>query len=172
MLPPGHIAGAFIVGKLAQIAQPALDRPEFLAWCAFFGFLPDLDTFLAFFKLKRFISDENVNHRKFTTHAPLLYLFIFEVWYLLFPETRMIAWAFLLGTWSHFLIDTASHTGIQWFYPFSSKLYSFGLDEKIVILEQNFFRHWTEFLSKYSKLFSAKLEAALIVIAILVLIYG
>lgn len=166
MLPPGHIAGGYLAGKLASVIYPELNQPEYLALSSFFGFFPDVDFFLAFFKLKKLISSESVNHRKFITHVPFLYLLAFIIWYFLWPETRMIAVTFLIGTWSHFLIDTFAAEGIQWLYPFSKKLLGLKLDRKIVIQEQAFLAHWTEFVKEYTKRFSFKAELIIIITAI------
>src|SRR3989338_3782405 len=119
MLPPGHIAAGFLATKIASGFVPELNQPQYLALGAFFGFIPDLDFFLAFFKLKKFISSEKLNHRRFATHAPLLYLLLFILsYYLIFPQHPLTALAFILGTWSHFLIDTFAAEGIGWLYPF------------------------------------------------------
>lgn len=170
MLPPGHVAGGFLVGKIVQYFFPQYSGSELLWWSAFFGFFPDLDFFLVFLKTKKFISNERINHRKFATHAPLPYLLLLVIWYLLIPKHQLVAVAFILGTWSHFLLDSFSLEGIAWLYPFSKKLYNKTLDTKIVIKKENFFEHWTEFLVKYSKLFSFKAELALISIALATLI--
>ena len=174
MLPPGHIAGGFLVGKIAAGIASSLNQSEFFAWSSFFGFFPDLDFFLVFFKSKRFVnSDESINHRKFLTHAPLLYLVLFIAFYLLFPAYQLYAWAFLLGTWSHFFIDTFSADGIPWLYPFSNKLYNYPLDhKKITIAETGFLKHWSQFIREYTQIFSFKAEIFLIIIALIALIYG
>ncbi|MBI4363220.1 MAG: metal-dependent hydrolase [Candidatus Doudnabacteria bacterium] len=115
MLPPGHIAGGYLTGKIASQFIPALNTPELLALTAFAGFLPDLDFFLVFIKAKKFVNtDESINHRTFLTHAPLLYLLLFVVCYLIFPEYRVLEFAFVIGTWSHIFIYTFSSDGIQW----------------------------------------------------------
>ncbi|MBI2355608.1 MAG: metal-dependent hydrolase [Candidatus Doudnabacteria bacterium] len=170
MLPPGHIAGGFLAGKIASQFIPGFNEPQYLGLAAFFGFFPDLDFFLAFLKLKKFISSENINHRKFVTHAPLVYLLIFVIWYLLFPEQQLLAVAFLLGTWSHFIIDSFSADGVQWLYPFSKKSYGFSFDRKIEVHEQNFSRHWLQFIKDYTKVLSFKVEIILILAAIITLI--
>lgn len=171
MLPPGHIAAGFLSAKIASNFIPALGEPQYLGLTAFFGFFPDLDFFLAFFKLKKFISSNDVNHRRFATHAPLLYLFLFTVYYLLFPDDRIFAWAFIIGTWSHFLIDSFSAEGVQWLYPFSKKLYGLPLDARISVKEQGFMAHWVEFVKVYSRVFSFKAEILLIIIALSNIIY-
>ncbi|MBI4049793.1 MAG: metal-dependent hydrolase [Candidatus Doudnabacteria bacterium] len=170
MLPPGHIAGGFLAAKAAAQLVPSLNRPEFLALTSFFAFLPDIDFFLVFLKKGKFIADESINHRKFKTHAPLLYLLLFAIYYLLFPEQRLFAWAFIIGTWSHFFIDTFSAEGILWLYPFSNTLYNLPLDRKISLPDLSFFQYWLTFLKEYAKVFSFKLEIILIITALGLLI--
>ncbi|MEO8065656.1 MAG: metal-dependent hydrolase [Candidatus Doudnabacteria bacterium] len=172
MLPPGHIAGGYLAGKIASIWIPALRQPEYLALSSFFGFVPDLDTFWTFYKNKRMISTDRINHRQYFTHAPLLYLAIFLLWYILFPHSRLIALTFILGTWSHFILDTFSYEGIMWMWPFSTSALSILAPTKISIRSTEFFGHWLEVAKKYSRLGLAKAEAMLIIIAILTLIYS
>lgn len=169
MLPPGHIAAGFLSAQAAAIFIPGLNDPKYLLLSALFGFAPDLDFFIIFAKVKKFISSDAVNHRKFITHAPLLYLLLFAVCYLLFPAQWLLALTFLLGTWSHFLLDSVSSSGIAWLWPFSKNLYGFGLDKKIIVINQTFFRHWIEFLQKYSRIFSFKAEMTLVLLALLIL---
>ncbi|HEV8601000.1 MAG TPA: metal-dependent hydrolase [Patescibacteria group bacterium] len=171
MLPPGHIAGGFLAAKIASHFIPELDHSKYLLLSSFFGFFPDLDFFFAFFKAKKFISREDINHRQFVTHAPLLYLVVFTALYS-FPNLRLFAWTFILGTWSHFLLDSISSVGIAWLYPFTSKLYNKTWDSRIAISEQGFLKHWTTFVREYMKIFSFKAEMAIILVAILVYWYS
>lgn len=171
MLPPGHIAAGFLAGKLASNFHAGIEKPEFLLLVSFFGFLPDIDFFLVFFKTRKFISNERINHRRFLTHAPFLYLLIFVISYLLFPNYHYLSWAFIIGTWSHFIIDTFSAEGILWLYPFSNKFYNKPLDPKIVITQTGFISHWLNFLKEYSKIFSFKAELVLILCALIILLY-
>lgn len=166
MLPPGHIAAGYLAGKLASQFIPELNKPEYLALTSLFAFLPDLDFFFAFFKLKKFISSSDANHHDYLSHAPLLYLLAFVICYLLFPDYHLVAITFIIGTWSHFIIDSISAVGILWLYPFNKKLYGLTLDRRIEITDQRFFPHWQRFVKEYTKVFSFRLEIALIIIAI------
>ena len=172
MLPPGHIAASFLVGKIAGQFIPGLDQPQYLALTSFFGFVPDLDHFLAFAKSKKMIIDEKINHHRFITHAPIFYVFLFILWFIFFPEFKLVAYTFLLGTFSHLLIDTFASDGTVWLYPFSKKLYGKNPDKPFVVKEERFFQHWIEFVKKYIKLYAFKAEIIIIVIAIITLIYG
>lgn len=169
MLPPGHIAGGYLAGKLASLAIPELNQPDYLAFSAFFGFFPDLDFFIAFAKSKKMTIDDSVNHHKFVTHAPFLYLVLFSIFYLLFPEHRLYAWAFIIGTWSHLLIDTFFSDGTAWLYPFSGRLFGKNSDQPIRVAETDFWKHWTQFIKEYFKLYAFKAEVALIIIALAIL---
>ncbi|MEJ0021138.1 MAG: metal-dependent hydrolase [Candidatus Doudnabacteria bacterium] len=170
MLPPGHIAGGYLAGKVAAIWIPQLNQPEYLALCALFGFFPDLDFFYVFYKKRKFIADEKINHHEFVSHAPLLYLAVFLAWFALFPQTWLVATTFILGTWSHFVIDTITTDGIAWLYPFSKKRFGLSPDPEIPLVDRKFWDFWTDFVKQYSKLISFKLETAIIVIAFITLI--
>lgn len=168
MLPPGHIAGGYLTGKLGALFIPALNTPELLVLTAFFGFVPDLDFFFAFGKTKKFvITEEETNHHLYITHAPIFYIAIFILWLIIFPESELYAYTFILGTLSHLLIDTFASDGTLWLYPFSKKLYGIKLDQPIRIKNENFWQHWTLFVKEYFKLKSFRLELILIVLALI-----
>lgn len=172
MLPPGHLASGFLAGKIVSLVIPEFNEPKVLLFTSLFGILPDLDFFYAFFKARRFISREDINHRTFVTHTPLLYLAVFLIWYWLFPSTQIISIAFFVGAWSHFLVDTLGSDGIAWFYPFSSKFYKICKEDKIIITEQSFWKHWIVFIKKfYFKTIISRYEIMLVVIAILLFFY-
>jgi hypothetical protein len=173
MLPPGHVAGGYLTAKLVSLIFPVFVNPLFFILTSIFALIPDLDMFIAFYKNKRLTIKENeVSHRKFITHAPLLYLGIYLLWIFLFPDFNLAAHAFILGTWSHFILDSFSSReyGIKWLYPFFHKPYSFNLDTDIVINESDFLKYWFKFFIAYTKLFSFKLEIVLILIAIVALL--
>lgn len=170
MLPPGHLAVGFLAGKIVSLAILEFNEPKVLLFTSLFGILPDLDFFYAFFKARRFITKEEINHRHFVTHAPLLYLAVFLVWFWLFPLTWIISLAFLVGTWSHFIVDTLGSDGIAWAYPFSNKFFTIGADKKLVITEQNFFKHWYSLVSNYCfKTRSAKFEISIVIITLFII---
>lgn len=173
MLPPGHVAGGYLLAKLVAVFVPALTNPLFFIYTALFAFIPDLDYFVAFVKIKRMIIKVNeVSHRQFISHAPLVYLGVYLVWLLVFPNSSLIAHAFILGTWSHFLLDSFSPTkqGIRWLYPFSKKAYSFNFDREIIVPEADFFTYWINFIKQYVRVFSFKVEIFLVLAAIMVLL--
>jgi len=169
MLPAGHIAAGYLAGKLATVVVPSLATPKFLFLTIIFAFLPDLDRLLAFAKIGKFTDSQDVNHRTFATHAPIFYLGIFCVWLVVFPTYQMQAWSFIIGTMSHFAIDTLGADGILWLFPFSEKMYKLTRDNKIIIDEDKFFIYWIGFFRKYVKLPSFKLEIVLVLISLLIL---
>lgn len=173
MLPIGHLAGGYLAGKIAARFIPALNQPEYLALSAFFGFAPDLDFFIAFAKSKKMILDKRFDHHKYLSHAPLVYLAVFALWYSIFPATRLVAWTFILGTWSHLLIDTFTigAGGTMWFYPFSKKQFGVQLDESLEIIETRFWRYWWNYTKEYLNLNIFKVELTVVIISILVLIF-
>lgn len=170
MLPPGHLAGGFLAAKIAGIWVPELDQPEYLVISALFGIMPDLDFFYAFYKKKKFIADERINHHEFLSHMPLLYLAIFLGWLALFPDTWLVATTFILGTWSHFVLDTIASDGVAWLYPFSKKKFRPSKDPRMTLKDQAFVDFWLDFVKQYSKYISFRLEIGIVIIAILTLI--
>lgn len=169
MLPPGHMAGGYLLAKLVALSNTNLANATFFGFTALFAFIPDLDTFVSFSKSKSLTIHEGVNHRLYFTHAPLLYLAIFIIWVILFPGSSQVAYAFILGTWSHFLLDTLSEAGIMWLYPFTNKSISFKADKNFLPEGSQFLSHWIDFLKKYSKVFSFKLEVFIIALSLVVL---
>jgi len=174
MLPPGHVAGGYLLARLVSLAVPALVSPLFFILTAVFAFVPDLDMFVVFAKAKKFVNQEQDTslHRRFISHSPLVYLAIYIAWLVIFPNSALIAHAFILGTWSHFLLDSfaPAKDSIRWLYPFSKKPYGLNFDEAIVVTEPNFYKHWLDFVHRYTKVFSFKLEVILILLALAVLI--
>jgi len=166
MLPPGHIAGGFLAAKLASVWIPELSGVKYLCLASLFGFIPDLDFFYAFAKSHKLTIDEGINHRRFVTHAPLVYLVVFILWFWLFPTNRLIAITFILGTWSHFILDSVQGDGIPWLYPFRNKLYSLFRIYEFDYSEPKFFKHWWSFTKQYLKFPVATLEIAIIITAI------
>src|ERR1700729_1980799 len=80
MLPPGHIAAGYLTAKvlLHNSHQPFSlnQQKQLLWWGMFFGFAPDLDYFYVLYRQRAFTVKDGgqVNHRKFLTHAPILWL--------------------------------------------------------------------------------------------------
>jgi hypothetical protein len=130
MLPPGHIAGGYLVSRVLQKLVPYSFTNKQKKWLsaagAFFGFMPDLDFFYAFFKIKSFTIDvHEIDHRTFITHTPLPWLVL---GLLIFasakkPFTKAMGLMLWLGTWSHFALDSIEH-GVRWLWPLNSNLYS------------------------------------------------
>lgn len=170
MLPPGHVAAGFLLARLVALSSANLANSTFFGFTAFFAFIPDLDFFVSFSRTRSLTITEAANHRLYFTHAPLLYLAIFIIWIILFPGSSLVAFAFILGTWSHFLLDTLSEAGIMWLYPFTKKSISFKTDKDFIPEGKQFLSYWIDFLQKYAKLFSFKLEIFLIVLAAILLL--
>ncbi len=175
MLPPGHIAAGYLTAQaLLHFTHPNLtldQQNQLLLWGMLFGFLPDIDTFIAFAKEKAwFVKNQNYNHRKFITHAPVIWLVLGLIIFLIAPDTywKTVGLLVWLGSWSHFLLDTLSY-GIMWFWPFSNRIYALTNREKDFKIEQNSaFKFWWTFVKKYSQTLSFYLEILIIISAILI----
>ncbi len=173
MLPPGHVAGGYLTAyALIKIAKPDLDDAQIqqlLALGALFGFSPDLDMFAAFAKIKSWtIQSDKIDHRKFISHAPFVWLVAGLLIYFLSDSTfiqyvGLLVW---LGGWSHFVLDSFGH-GIRWFWPFSKRLFALkDVDVKSNIAAPGFFNYWSTFLKHYTTQLSFYLEIVVIISAI------
>ncbi len=182
MLPPGHIAAGYLTADLlVKIGRPALPARELAAlpWIgAVFGFAPDLDMFLAFAQARGFtIPGTKINHRKFPTHAPLLWLFAGAAVFAGAAAAHSLLWKYIglivwLAPWSHFALDSIKG-GVKWLWPFRENFYALkeaGVKEEIP--GRGFFEYWKNFLRHYAAkgLPVLILEIAILTVWILVLI--
>ncbi len=176
MLPTGHIAAGYLTGyALLKFAHPNLtpiESQHLVIWATFFGFAPDIDVFFVFFKTSSLLvaGDEKVNHRKYFTHTPILWLIPGLLIYFLGANVyiKFIGLALWLGSWSHFLLDSIEH-GVMWFWPLSHKAYALkNRDVRLVIPEKNFIKHSWQFLKIYSKRLSFYLEVLIILTALII----
>jgi hypothetical protein len=175
MLPPGHIAGGYLTAyalvKLTGSQLTAHQQNFILAMGAFWGFAPDLDMFIGFFRHRHLtVLPNGLNHRYLPTHAPLNWLIAGLAVIVLIPDTfgRYLGLTIWLGSWSHFLLDSFGY-GIMWLWPLSKKVYSFksvGIDYHNT--EPNFFKYWIKFLLHYTYRLPFYLELIVIVSAVIV----
>ncbi len=182
MLPPGHIAGGYITAKLVIRSLNYNFTPHQIRELALLGtlfaFMPDLDFFYAFFKIKRAVIDNSkANHRKYFTHAPLTWLVIgLAVFFTSQSEfIKTLGLLLWLCPWSHFILD--SEWGVMWFWPFSKRFYPFSeayyhakyaAYQNITI--NGFWKYWYAFAKReYSKR-SGYIEIILIIIALVLAI--
>ncbi len=180
MLPPGHIAAGFLITKgllvLTKPALSAIEQQRLLWWGMFFGFAPDLDTFAVFIKVKRFIGSDDISHRKFWSHAPILWLigglaiFFFGLArHNLFIEYfGLVAW---LGSWSHFALDTVQH-GVIWFWPWRKEpLALFDQGVKSHIPPQDFWPYWFQSVKFYATRFTLSFCIELVAVIAALFVY-
>jgi membrane-bound metal-dependent hydrolase YbcI (DUF457 family) len=158
MLPPGHIAAGYLVGRaVLYYGHPditASQRNILLFLGCFFAFAPDFDFLYVFFKEKGFVIKKgDTNHRKLLSHAPVLWLIVGLVIYSFASDdfwryVGLFAW---LCSWSHFLMDSIQH-GVMWLWPFSTR--SFALKDPDIkhppLPSDNFISHWLLFLKFYA----------------------
>ncbi len=180
MLPPGHIAAGYLTAKVLtsslQYNLTASQINELSLIGAIVGFLPDLDFFFAFAKLKAFrIDNQVVNHRKLFPHAPILWLIAGLIIFFLTSSDfgkalGLVVW---LSSWSHFILD--SEWGIMWlwpatkrFFPFSEAYYSrkYQFKQKE---EKSFLKYWFNLVVKEYSSFRGSIEIFIVLIALIVL---
>ena len=175
MLPPGHIAAGFITAKaLLHFTHPelaAIQQTQLLWWGMFFGFAPDLDTFVSFAKERAwFVINRGNNHRKFFSHAPFLWLCAGLLVYFLSVDVywKTVGLLIWLGSWSHFLLDSIEY-GIMWLWPFSDRIYAFCNRERdFKLTENNFFGYWWHFVKSYCQTLTFYCELIILILALIV----
>ncbi len=194
MLPPGHIAGGYLAAyallKLTHVNLPPEQINLLLGLGAVFGFAPDLDMFRAFAKVKSFtIQEGRVSHRKFFTHAPLIWAAVgIGLIFLAFiaqspslnysfannfsaeqlPFIKYIGLIIWLGSWSHFALDSIEH-GVPWLWPLVSRLFALkdaGQTESIS--EPRFWAFWWKFFRFYTTHISFYLEIVVIAAGLII----
>lgn len=171
MLPPGHIAAGFLTAKaLLHFLHPALstaEQTQLVWWGIFFSFAPDLDMFLSFAREKSFeVRDpKKNNHRKFISHAPLLWMLAgLAVYFFSSSEYfRMFGLLLWLCSWSHFILDSVEY-GIMWLWPFNTEKWALkdrGVDKQIS--GEGFFGYWINFLKFYTTRWTFYFEILLLI---------
>jgi hypothetical protein len=177
MLPPGHIAAGYLTAEaLLHFTHPNLTAHQqngLLLWGMLFGFIPDIDTFIAFARERAwFVKNQDNNHRKFITHAPIIWLAMGLIVMAVAPNEywKYVGLLLWLGSWSHFLLDSIQY-GIMWLWPFSNRIYAFKDREKDYVNnagKDSFISYWWSFVKAYSQTLSCYLELLIIIVAIII----
>lgn len=175
MLPPGHIAAGYLTARaLIYFTQPAISQSQqsqLLWWGIFLGFAPDLDSFVSFAKERAwFVKNRANNHRKFITHAPILWLIAGLVVYFFSPDAywKTVGLLIWLASWSHFLLDSIEY-GIMWLWPFSNKIYAFRNRERdFKLTENSFFGYWWHFVKSYIQTLTFYCEIIILLITLII----
>lgn len=179
MLPPGHIAAGYITAKFVisslHYNLTAHEVNNLILWGTFFAFAPDLDFFYAFAKSKSLrIENDKVIHRKFFSHAPVLWLMAGLAIFFLAATPYHKAFGLLLWicSWTHFILD--SQWGIMWFWPISTKFYPFSDEHykriygtETPIAEKGFWKYWWTLTKSVYLNKAGLIEIVLILIAII-----
>ncbi len=178
MLPPGHVAGGYLVGyAFVRFIEPSLpaSQAQFLIFLAMASaFAPDLDMFYSFIKVGNMrLATHRANHRLLFTHTPFFWIICGFGIFLLQGANRQsasIALVITLGALSHLLLDSIQY-GIRWLYPISKRLYSVR-DQGVEfdLGDEGFVMHWMHMILAYIRRFTLTFafEMILIVTAIIV----
>lgn len=177
MLPPGHLAAGYLATeallKIAKPNLPAAQLQELLYWGMFFSFAPDLDMFYAFVKLKSFrvLNKKDIWHRKFYSHAPLVWLIPGLLIFVLAPGIyfKYFGLVLIFGSFSHFILDSIDY-GIMWLWPFSNKVYALRNPEKIFEIPErkNIIAYYWQFLKLYTGVLTFYFEILILAAAIVI----
>ncbi len=178
MLPPGHIAAGYIIGR--AVAAYANASPEYEHLLAFLGIvagvIPDIDFIPFFFKHKSFKLKRGDSHRNYITHAPLVWFLLgISIYFLNYSSlVRYIGIVLWFGTWSHFLGDSLEY-GIRWFWPFRNRYYSAlpaPSADTIEYEEGTIAFYWKYIRGVYFRSWTTWLEGALIILALFVFFFA
>lgn len=178
MLPPGHLSAGYLTSRIV-IGSLHYSFTEYqynmlILIGTVLGALPDLDFFIAFAKTGSFtIDNSKANHRKFATHAPLLWfaaglIIFFSAQSDFYKTIGLLVW---ICSWVHFALDSAY--GIMWLWPFSTRLYPFseayyaGKYAEVPAPDHKpFLTYWKDFLISEYRKSQALLELILFLIAL------
>lgn len=131
-----HIYGGVTAGLLfLQMSQDGyfgLDPPGCVAIGGSFlltlvgSLTPDIDlrtsTIGKTLKPVSAVANKMFGHRTLF-HGPILYLLLYFILMLNYPQAQMYGIAFLFGVTSHLLLDMLNKVGIPLFYPFSRRFH-------------------------------------------------
>jgi hypothetical protein len=120
----GH-AGASIVAAyvVTRCVFKCEATPAVLGLSAIVGLLPDADSLIATVVRRQRPNQQKLQHHRFSTHTPLLYLVITLLTLLVVP----VQTAILVGVlfFVHLLLDSwATDDGIMWLWPITRRQFS------------------------------------------------
>ncbi len=168
MLPPGHASAGYLVAVgVVSLFHLSLNdsTTHSLLWLGFlFGALPDLDMFLAFFKTRSWvIQNDKQSHRRYVTHTPIFWLCV-AVLIGAVTHSFEIFLITLCAPLSHLFLDSIQDE-IRWLWPLSKKSFRmFRSKEDCVLPKEHFIGYWIKFVAWYLKkrTLTAVLEVVLI----------
>ena|SRR6185503_15460309 len=178
MLPPGHFAAGYLTAKavlhFSHQAFTSSQQSSLILWGTIFGAIPDVDMAYSFFRERGYalIGDEKPNHRRYITHAPVLWFILSLGIYFLSADVyhKYIGLMLLFGTLSHFILDSFDY-GIMWLWPLNKKVFSFrntGKDLTVVHESGNIVVYFCRFLNQYRRWLTFYLEVLIIISALAV----
>ncbi|MBM3257231.1 MAG: metal-dependent hydrolase [Candidatus Liptonbacteria bacterium] len=177
MLPPGHLAAGFLTSygllKLSNVAFTPTEAGFILLAGTILGAIPDID-FIPFFssrKSMRFTDSDT--HRRYITHAPIIWLTIGLITALIAPNSFIWVLGLLiwLAPWSHFMGDSLEF-GVRWLWPLSNRYFALGkYPDRDLATEKTLIRHYWGIIRAYmTQSITFPLEAVLLLSAAAVLV--
>jgi len=118
------------------------------------------------------IGDEKPNHRRYITHAPILWFILALGIYFFSASTyhKYLGLLLFLGTLSHFILDSFDY-GIMWLWPLNKKVFSFrntGKDLTVNHPSGNIVIYFCRFLNQYRKWMTFYLELLMIISGLII----
>ncbi|HAU07970.1 MAG: hypothetical protein UW46_C0001G0127 [Candidatus Yanofskybacteria bacterium GW2011_GWF1_44_227] len=178
MIMPGHLAAGYLMTVgIIKFFKPELDASQLnwlLIWGTFFGMIPDLDAFYVFFKNREMtFKREEVDHRMFISHAPLLWLVLCGLVIFISQDLfiRYLGIVLLAGVFSHFILDSLQY-GVMWLWPFKKDHYSIkNTDLKLGLVNDRFFNYWFRFIRCYYDKFTLTFWCEIVVTAVGMIVF-
>lgn len=176
MLWFGHIAFSyilcFVLSRILNLTPDANLNYLFLIGLIA-SIIPDLDTWILFYKYKSLKFQAEDSHRRYISHAPLVWIFTSLLIYFISTNdfVKYAGLFILVGSMSHFIGDSFEY-GIMWLWPFSKKQFSMHKIPKENFRENEpLLSYYWKFFSKiYVKNWTFYIEIISIIIALIIII--
>ncbi len=135
MIFPGHLSAGYLttyatLGIAATAGLSTSETVTLLVAGTLLGDAPDVDILFYFFRKKTLGPSKLAAHRKYITHAPILWFTLgLSIFFAATFAGAGLFWQILgllvwLCPWSHFICDSVD-CGIMWLWPFSKKQFAF-----------------------------------------------
>lgn len=176
MLWVGHLSLGYLFYKIILSVYPAEIISQYelnilLVVTLIASILPDLD-FISFFTKNKSMKLQNYSsHRTQISHAPLIYLTVGVIFYLVSQTIffKIASILFIVGIMGHFIGDSIEY-GIMWLWPLSKKQYSLHKVPKENIQSSGIVDYyWKFFWSIYVKNWTFWIELGVILTAIFII---
>lgn len=139
-----HIPAGYLIGRLCAYRAPDMNARDLVIAGMAGGFFPDTDLFYG-----AIVDGGSIHHHLYWTHLPLFWLGIHALMVVMlkccdsnrFSAQRSLLTAFLLGIWSHLLLDSVA--GDIWWWPWGEPFSLAHVASSYSPWWLNYLLHWT-----------------------------